>query len=284
MLKKPKATKHMFHYKFLIVSCSVCLLPPLLSGCGTSSADISQETSKLPVITIGCDTYSPFSYLDVDGNITGIDVELADEAFGRMGYQPEFQIINWEEKKDLVDTGAIDCIWSSFTMDGCETEYNWAGPYMQSHQVVAVNPDSDIHTLSDLKDKIIAVQSITKPEDIIRSHNGTLPELKKVISVQKRDLIFILTSKGYVDALAAHDTSVEQFMSESGLNFRILDEPLLTVGLGVAFSVNDTRGIDDEFSETLDEMRKDGTIRKIIEKYLSDPDRYLNDKGDNYEK
>lgn len=284
MLKKPKATKHMFRYKFLIVSCSVCLLPPLLSGCGTSSADISQETSKLPVITIGCDTYSPFSYLDVDGNITGIDVELADEAFGRMGYQPEFQIINWEEKKDLVDTGAIDCIWSSFTMDGCETEYNWAGPYMQSHQVVAVNPDSDIHTLSDLKDKIIAVQSTTKPEDIIRSHNGILPELKKVISVQKRDLIFILTSKGYVDALAAHDTSVEQFMSESGLNFRILDEPLLTVGLGVAFSVNDTRGIDKELSETLDEMRKDGTIRRIIEKYLSDPDRYLNDKGDNYEK
>ena len=34
----------------------------------------------------------------------------------------------------------------------------------------------------------------------------------------------------------------------------------------------------------LDEMRKDGTIRRIIEKYLSDPDRYLNDKGDNYEK
>ena len=161
MLKKPKATKHMFHYKFLIVSCSVCLLPPLSIGCGTSSADISQETSKLPVITIGCDTYSPFSYLDVDGNITGIDVELADEAFGRMGYQPEFQIINWEEKKDLVDTGAIDCIWSSFTMDGCETEYNWAGPYMQSHQVVAVNPDSDIHTLSDLKDKISAVHHKT---------------------------------------------------------------------------------------------------------------------------
>lgn len=284
MSKKQRNVKHLFFHKFLSISCSVCLLTSLLSGCGTSSADTSQETGKLPVITIGCDTYSPFSYLDVDGNITGIDVELADEAFGRMGYQPEFQIINWEEKKDLVDTGAIDCIWSSFTMDGRETEYNWAGPYMQSHQVVAVNPDSDIHTLSDLKDKTIAVQSTTKPEDIIRSHNGTLPELKKVISVQKRDLIFILTSKGYVDALAAHDTSVEQFMSESGLNFRILDEPLLTVGLGVAFSVNDTRGIDKELSETLDEMREDGAIRKIIEKYLSDPDRYLNDKGDNYEK
>lgn len=284
MSKKQKNVKHLFFHKFLSVSCGVCLLASLLSGCGTSSTDTSQETSELPVITIGCDTYSPFSYLDVDGNLTGIDVELADEAFGRMGYQPEFHIINWEEKKDLVDTGAIDCIWSSFTIDGRETEYNWAGPYMQSHQVVAVNPDSDIHTLSDLKDKTIAVQSTTKPEDIIRSHDGTLPELKKVISVQKRDLIFILTSKGYVDALAAHDTSVEQFMSESGLNFRILDEPLLTVGLGVAFSVNDTRGINKELSKTLDEMREDGTTRKIIGKYLSDPDRYLDDKGDNYEK
>ena len=166
----------MFHYKFLIVSCSVCLLPPLLSGCGTSSADISQETSKLPVITIGCDTYSPFSYLDVDGNITGIDVEsdLGDVTLMRNDGPQTRVEINYRNcqsikakvekgilKVELEHTGAIDCIWSSFTMDGCETEYNWAGPYMQSHQVVAVNPDSDIHTLSDLKDKISAVHHKT---------------------------------------------------------------------------------------------------------------------------
>ena len=41
----------------------------LLAGCGTQQ---SQET--LPVITVGCDTYPPFSYVDVDGNRTGIDV------------------------------------------------------------------------------------------------------------------------------------------------------------------------------------------------------------------
>lgn len=254
----------------------------LLVGCkeaGQSAADEAQK--ELPKIVVGCDTYPPFSYVDVDGNLTGIDIELATTAFARIGYQPEFQIINWEEKKELLSAGTIDCIWSSFTMNDREEEYHWAGPYMQSHQVVAVNVDSKIYSLQDLEGKTIAVQSTTKPEDIIRSHTGNLPELRKVISVQKRDLIFLLLSKGYVDALAAHDTSVDEFMEESGLKFRILDEPLQTVGLGVAFDRKDDRGIDVRLSEELNEMREDGTTKEIIGKYLSDADRYLGEEDGN---
>ena len=162
-------------------------------------------------------------------------------------------------------------------MDGRESEYRWAGPYMKSSQVVAVDPDSDIYTLSDLAGKTIAVQSTTKPEDILRSHDSRIPQLRKVISVQKRDLIFILLSKGYVDALAAHDTSINQFSAETGLQFRILDEPLMTVGLGVAFANSDTRGLNSELTDTLRKMQQDGTTRQILENYLSDVDRYLED-------
>ena len=61
--------------------------------------------------------YSPFSFMDANGNMTGIDVELAREAFSRMGYAPEFVFINWEDKKNLLAKGSIDCIWSSFHYD-----------------------------------------------------------------------------------------------------------------------------------------------------------------------
>ena len=175
----------------------------------------------------------------------------------------------------LLANGTIDCVWGSFSMSGREDEYKWAGPYMQSYQVVAVNVDSDIYTFADLEGKTIAVQSTTKPEDILRAGDSRIPPLRKVLSVQKHDLIFILLSKGYVDALAAHDTSVEQFMSESGLKFRVLDEPLQTVGLGVAFDKDDTRGLDTRLNEIIKDMRADGTVRKVLAKYLSDPDRYL---------
>lgn len=242
----------------------------LLAGCGTQQ---SQET--LPVITVGCDTYPPFSYVDVDGNMTGIDVELAREAFRRMGYQAEFTVINWDEKKALLQAGEIDCVWSSFTMDGRGDEYRWAGPYMESHQVVAVGTDSDIYTLQELEGKTIAVQSTTKPEDILRSHDGTLPQPRKVLSVQKRNLIFVLLSKGYVDALAAHDTAIQEFMEETGLQFRILEEPLQTVGLGVAFDKDDTRGLETQLNDVLQEMRADGTTAEVIGRYLPDAERYL---------
>ena len=252
---------------------ALLVLPLLLVGCGKSDAQAAE--AEKPVLTVGCDNYAPFSYVDVDGNMTGIDVELAREAFSRMGYRAEFKIINWEEKKELLREGKIDCIWSSFTMTGREEDYNWAGPYMESHQVVAVLPESDIVTLADLEDKVMAVQSTTKPEDIIRSHDGTLPKLRKVLSAQKRELIFILLSKGYVDALAAHDTTIEEFAAETGLEFRILEEPLQTVGLGVAFDKEDRRGLDKSLNETLQQMRSDGTVLETIGKYLPNAQRFM---------
>lgn len=279
-MKKNSFFKTPLWVKWLGVSMAmVCTLLVTLGGCAQNT-NAENGNGEKPILMVGCDDYAPFSYADVDGNMTGIDVELAREAFSRMGYQADFTIINWEEKKELLHGGTIDCVWSSFTMDGREDEYNWAGPYMESHQVVAVNEDSDIITLEDLENKIIAVQSTTKPEEIIRSHDGTLPQLRKVLSVQKRDLIFVLLSKGYVDALAAHDTAVEEFMKETGLNFRILDQPLQTVGLGVAFDKEDERGLQNELNDVLDQMKKDGTIAEIVGKYLTDAERYVGDSDE----
>lgn len=160
-------------------------------------------------------------------------------------------------------------------MTGREDDYSWAGPYMLSNQVIAVNEDSNIYSLQDLEGKVIAVQNTTKPEDIIRNNYGTLPQFRKVISVQKRDLIFILFSKGYVDALAAHATSVDQFQTDTGLTFRILKEPLQSVKLGVAFDKNDTRRLHTQLTEVLSQMQKDGTTERIISKYLHNAGDYL---------
>lgn len=249
----------------------------MLSGCGKSAAQKADSTgSTLPVIVIGVDKYPLFNFMDSDGSPTGIDIELAREAFHRMGYEAEFRTINWERKKTLVENGDIDCIWSSFTMDGREDEYQWAGPYMLSCQVVAVNPDSDIQTLADLKDKILVVQSTTKPEQLFEEGaDPRLPKLRALISLQERDLIYTTLSKGYADALAAHETAVRQFMKDYGVEYRILDEPLQIVGLGAAFAKDDPRGLAGKLTEIFKEMLADGTTREIVGKYLDDPGHYL---------
>ena len=87
----------------------------------------SNNEAGLPEIVIGSDNYPPYNYVDTDGNATGIDVELATEAFKRMGYKARFIYIDWEDKKNLLADRTIDCAWGSFSMDGRENEYRWAG-------------------------------------------------------------------------------------------------------------------------------------------------------------
>ena len=249
----------------------------LLAGCAADTADADAD---LPVITVGCDNYPPFTYVNSDGQPVGIDVDLADEAFRRIGYRPKFVTINWAKKNALLENGVIDCIWSSFSMSGRADEYTWAGPYMYSHQVVAVMPDSDIQTLADLAGKTVAVQATTKPESLFLDGNDPrIPEIRALHSLQKRELIYSYLAKGYADAVAAHETSIHQFMKDYGFEFRILEEPLEAVELGVAFSRSDDRGIAQALAATLEEMRTDGTTRSILAGYLADPDKYLEADG-----
>lgn len=255
---------------------AACCLALALGSCGGQTETERVTHSDLPVILVGSDNYPPFHYEDANGQPTGIDVDLAKEAFRRMGYQAVFVTIDWEDKKDLVERGEIDCIWGSFSSDGREDQYLWTEPYLYSRQVVAVRQDSDIQTLADLAGKRVAVQSTTKPEELFLAHTDPrIPRVAEVFSLQDRELIYPYLSKGYADALAAHETAILQCMSDYSLDYRILDEPLLTVGLGVAFARTDQRGLDKELSRTFEEMRADGSLEQIVGRYLDEPQRLL---------
>lgn len=255
---------------------AVCCLVLALGSCGGQTETETASHSDLPVILVGSDNYPPFHYEDANGQPTGIDVDLAKEAFRRMGYQAVFVTIDWEDKKDLVERGEIDCIWGSFSSDGREDQHLWTEPYLYSRQVVAVRQDSDIQTLADLAGKRVAVQSTTKPEELFLAHTDPrIPRVAEVFSLQDRELIYPYLSKGYADALAAHKTAILQCMSDYSLDYRILDEPLLTVGLVVAFARTDQRGLDKELSRTFEEMRADGSLEQIVGRYLDEPQRLL---------
>lgn len=148
------------------------------------SRTLRQRLRRRPIV-VGIDVFDPYSYLDRNGQFAGIDVELATEAFSRLGYTPEFRTISWPDKDNLLSDGTIDCIWSCFSMNGRETKYQWAGPYMYSRQVVAVRADSDIQSLSDLADKRIGVQATTKAESLFLGEiSSLLPEVKQVNSFE----------------------------------------------------------------------------------------------------
>lgn len=64
----------------MVLAAVVCCVS--LSGCG--AAEKTAQQTDLPDIIIGSDNYPPYNYENVDGKPTGIDVDLATEAFRRM--------------------------------------------------------------------------------------------------------------------------------------------------------------------------------------------------------
>ena len=267
--------KHILSRRAFLNGCTLLAASAALGGltaCGGTDA----KNSDLPQILIGSDTYPPYIYLNNDGTPAGIDVEIATEAFRCMGYAARFEVIDWEQKTALVESGAIDCIWGCFSMQGRETLYRWAGPYMVSRQVVAVNADSSIQSLSDLAGKTVMVQSTSKPEGIFLSGSDPrIPQTVEVFSIEDRSVQYAMLACGYVDAIAAHETAILQYMKDSNAAFRILEEPLLVTGLGVAFAKNDSRGLDHQLNDTFAQMRTDGTLEQILGKYLEHASQYL---------
>lgn len=117
---------------------AVLSLAFILSGCSDKSA---VSSDALPVIIIGSDEYEPYNFSDKNGNPAGIDVEIASEAFLRMGYKAQFKNIVWDEKDEMLADGKVDCLWGCFSMNGREDKYRWVGPYMNSRQAVAVRTE-----------------------------------------------------------------------------------------------------------------------------------------------
>ena len=103
---------------------------------------------------------------------------------------------------------------------------------MLSRQVIAVNDSSKINKLSDLKNKIIAVQSTTKPEELfLKTNRSKNTKSKQVYSMENRELIYTSLSRGYVDAIAAHEISIRQYMSDFEANTEFLMKIFLRLEL-----------------------------------------------------
>lgn len=125
--------------------------------CACSDTAQQPETEK-PKIRIGGTTYAPYFYRNIGGNYTGIDVEIAEEACARIGYEPIFVELDIDKGFELLNEDYVDCLWCCLTMEGNEDKFIWAGPYMYTQRVVVVPADSEIETLEDLAEKCVAVQ------------------------------------------------------------------------------------------------------------------------------
>lgn len=217
----------------------------------------------MPEIVIGIDYFEPYSYQTSDGEYKGIDVELAEEAFQRLGYQPEFEKVVWEDKEKLLSDGTIDCLWSCYSMNERENKYQWAGPYMYSRQMVVVRAESETGHFQDLKGKRIAVQATTKAEDLfLHNIKSDLPHAEQVNCFSSSNELYAALRKNYADAIAGHEAMLGSLIQDGKGVYRMLEESPYKSELGIAFKKELTKNWQKSLQKRLQRCKAKGLQKK----------------------
>ena len=235
----------------------------VFSGCGKKSA--GGDT-----FTVGFDQdFPPMGFVGDDGEFTGFDLELAAEAARRMGKTVVYQPIAWDSKDAELDSGTIDCIWNGFTISGREDSYTWSDAYMENSQVFVVKKDSGINSAADLAGKIVEVQADSSAEAALKEGENTAlsASFGTLQTTPDYDTAMMDLDMGTVDAIAMDSTVAEYKITSGGMDLKVLEQPFASETYGVGFKKGN-EALRDEVNDTLKAMAKDGTLKKISEKWF----------------
>lgn len=161
-------------------------------------------------------------------------------------------------------------------MNDREDDYQWAGPYMYSRQVIAVSSDSNIQTFDDLAGKDVGVQDTTKAAELfLHILDSDLPEVRQVNCFATTEDMFAALRKGYVDAISGHEALLNELITNGRGRYRLLEESPYISKIGVAFEKGTHVELTQKIDGLIKEMSEDGTIGSIAEKYGLDADKVV---------
>lgn len=252
------------------MSVAVAAAMALVCGCDNSGSGVRK-------FVVGFDAdFPPYGFKD-GAEYKGFDLDLAREVCVRKGWEFVANPINWDAKDMELNSGAIDCIWNGFTMQGRENAYTFSVPYVDNSQVVLVRFDSGIDTLAALAGRVVGVQTDTPVQKAL-SNSGEKAELgatfKSLVVMPNYNQAVQELEMGGVDAVALDIGVAKKKMSDMPGKFKMLDEIVMTETYGIGFKKGNV-ALKDEVEAVLKQLAADGTMEKLALAYGLEPKSLL---------
>ena len=234
----------------------------MLTGCGGKDGEGK-------TFTVGFDAeFPPYGYADENGEYTGFDLEMAQAVCDLEGWELVKQPVDWDAKDMELSSGAIDCIWNGFTMDGREDDYTWSDPYIDNSQVYVVAADSGIGTPADLAGRIVGVQKDSSALAALESeeNEALLASFGELTQYADYNTAFMDLEAGGIDCLAM-DIGVAAYQIESrGEGYVMLEERLASEKYAVGFLKGNTE-LRDQVQKDIYQLYEDGKVTELADKY-----------------
>ena len=244
----------------LLAAAAALLAAVSIVGCG-GSGDNPADSDTLRVGTEG--TYSPFSYQGTDGQLTGYDIEIAQAVGAKLGKKVEFVQTPWDAIFAGLEAKRFDLIANQVTInDERKAKYDLSDPYTVSEGVIVTRADdTSITSLANLQGKTTAQSATSNWAQVARDAGANVEAVEGFVQAIQ------LLKDGRVDATVNDTLAVGEYQRTNN------DAGIKIAGTTgdtseQAFAARKDSGLITEVNRALGELRADGTLKRISEKYF----------------
>jgi cystine transport system permease protein len=237
----------------------------LLTACGSSTTNGDNPVRSAGVLRVGTEgVYSPFSYHDpATGQLVGYDVDVARAVAEKLGVKVEFVETPWDSIFAALEANRFDIVANEVTINAeRKQKYDLSEPYSVGEGVIVTRAnDNSIKTLDDLQGKVAAESATSNWSDVARKAGARVETVEGFTQAIK------LLNQGRVDATINDSIAVYAYLAETG------DTTVKIAGsVGEkseqGFAARKNSGLLPDLNKALDELRDDGTLADISQKYL----------------
>lgn len=239
-----------------------------LMGCTSKNERSVDDKKEWVVATSG--TLFPSSYYNDDNKLTGYDIEVVKEIANRMDKKVTFKELNVDGMLASIQNNSVDFAANDFSLsDSRKDKFLISEPikYSFGSMIVRKSDQSGIKKLEDLKDKKAAGEATTSymkiaekyGAELISYDNATNDQYLTDVANGRTDVILndYYLQKMSVNALPDIPVMILKDVyfnpSESGLLFNKKNQEL-----------------KEEIDKTINEMKKDGTMKKISKDFFGE--------------
>ncbi|MBQ7504814.1 MAG: basic amino acid ABC transporter substrate-binding protein [Ruminococcus sp.] len=234
----------------------------VLASCG-ESGDKAASDSKEELHMATNAFFEPYEYYE-GKKVVGIDAEIADAICEKLGCKLVIDDMEFDSIITAVSSGKADFGMAGMTVtDERKKAVDFTDSYTTATQVIIVpEKDAKVSNADDLAKASVGVQLGTTGDIYVSDIKGASVERFS----KGADAVLALT-KGKVDAVVIDNEPAKAFVEQND-GIKILDEPFEKEDYAICLK----KGSDltAKINKALKELKEDGTIKKIVDKYIGD--------------
>jgi polar amino acid transport system substrate-binding protein len=259
--------------KFALYCTCVTVALAFVAGCAKDSGDSAsgairdlKEVRQSGVLKWGSDEAggAPYEFRDPSNpsQRVGFEVEIMDEIAKRMKVKIEFVQNDWGTLIPALNRGDFDVAMAGIEVtDDRKDVVLFSKPYyIYTQQLVVRADDKSINSLADCKGKKVGTLNNTAAERILKATPGV-----EIASYDDNVRPYEDCEIGRIDAVLL-DLPIANHYAKPKAKLRFAGEPF-GEGMYAICIRKECKAIKGAIDAALDEMKADGTLQKILEKW-----------------